>query len=195
MARLTDTRARMVRTAADLLRRQGYAATGWRQIVSVSLTPWGSQAHHFPGGKEQIATEALALAGQRYEALLRATFTDVHPAEAVLAWSRYAARALEASDWADGCPVATVALETSHTSEPLALACSSAFAAWSTTLTDALAQRGVPRAEAGRLATLVLSAVEGALLLARARRSAAPLRVVGRELAVLLRARVPAPPR
>ncbi|HEY4854618.1 MAG TPA: TetR/AcrR family transcriptional regulator, partial [Streptosporangiaceae bacterium] len=67
MPRTTDTRQRMVCSAARLLRRQGYAATGWRQVVADSATPWGSQAHHFPGGKEQLAAEAITLSGASYE--------------------------------------------------------------------------------------------------------------------------------
>jgi TetR/AcrR family transcriptional repressor of lmrAB and yxaGH operons len=50
---------------------------------SGSATPWGSQFHHFPGGKEQLAAEAIALAGHRYEQLLRAALHGSHPAEAV----------------------------------------------------------------------------------------------------------------
>ena len=117
---MTDTRQRMIRATARLMRRQGYAATGWRQVVADSATPWGSQFHHFPGGKEQLAAEAVALAGRRYEQLLRAALGGRHPAEAVASWVELAAAELEASGWADGCPVATVALETAHTSAALA---------------------------------------------------------------------------
>ena len=61
----------MVRSAARLFRRQGYAATGWRQVIADGDAPWGSQAHHFPGGKEQLARDALAIAATDYESLLR----------------------------------------------------------------------------------------------------------------------------
>ena len=191
MPRLTDTRPRMVRSAARLLRRQGYAATGWRQVVADSATPWGSQAHHFPGGKEQLASEALALAGARYEQLLRSALADRHPAEAVLAWADLAAAALEASGWADGCPVATVALETAHTSPALAEVCDVALTSWRVALTEAITARGVDDQSGARLATLVLASIEGALLLARAGRSPEPLQIVGQELSIVLRARVP----
>src|SRR6266702_119544 len=106
MPRITDTRQRMIRATARLMRRQGYAATGWRQVVADSATPWGSQFHHFPGGKEQLAAEAVA------------------------SWVELAAAELEASGWADGCPVATVALETAHTSAVLAGACRAALGSW-----------------------------------------------------------------
>jgi TetR/AcrR family transcriptional repressor of lmrAB and yxaGH operons len=191
MPRKSDTRPRMLRTAAHLFRRQGYAATGWRQVVADSATPWGSQAHHFPGGKEQLAVEAVALAGGRYERLLRAALAHAHPADAVAAWADVAATELESSSWADGCPVATVALETAHTSDALAAACGAALDGWRVALSESIFDRGVARREADGLATLILAGIEGALLLARAGRDADPLRIVGHELALVLRVRVP----
>jgi len=178
MPRITDTRPRMIRAAARLMRRQGYAATGWRQVVADSATPWGSQFHHFPGGKEQLAAEAVALAGHRYEQLLRAALHASHPADAVASWVELAAAELEASGWADGCPVATVTLETAHGS-------------WHAAITEALTAWGIARADALRLASLVLAGIEGGLLLARAYRSSEPLRAVGDELTAILQARIP----
>jgi TetR/AcrR family transcriptional regulator, lmrAB and yxaGH operons repressor len=189
--RKTDTRQRMLRTTARLLRRQGFAATGWRQVVADSATPWGSQAHHFPGGKEQLASEALTLAGGRYERLLRAALADRHPADAVEDWVALAASELEASGWADGCPVATVVLEAAHTSPTLAEACVGVLESWRIAIVEAITARGVPAGEAASLATLVLAAVEGGLVLARGYQSSTPLRSVGDELTALLRSRVP----
>jgi len=186
MPRTTDTRERMVKTAARLFRRQGYAATGWRQVVADGATPWGSQSHHFPGGKEQLATEALAFAGRRYERLIRSGLAGVHPADFVTAWADLAAAELAASGWADGCPVATVALETAHESEPLARVCDAALRSWRDALAEAIAANGATAADARRLATFVIAAIEGGLLLARARRSAEPLLIVGGELRAVL---------
>lgn len=191
MPRATGSRQLMVRSAARLLRRQGYAATGWRQVVADSQTPWGSQAHHFPGGKVQLASEALALAGERYERLLREGLTTAHPADFVEAWAALAAAELEVSDWADGCPVATVALETAHTSDELADVCGRALDGWRDVLIEAIVGQGAARREAHRLATLVVAGIEGALLLARAGRRRDPLHIVGEELGALLRARLP----
>ncbi len=180
----------MLRAAARLLRRQGYAATGWRQVVAEGNAPWGSQAHFFPGGKEQLAAEALTAEGERFRARLAAGLDGVHPADMVGGWAALAAEQLRASDWADGCPIATSALETAHVSDTLARACNGALTSWVDTMADAITDRGVDRAEAERLALLVIAGIEGALLLARAARSPTPLTVVGDEMAALLRSRV-----
>jgi TetR/AcrR family transcriptional regulator, lmrAB and yxaGH operons repressor len=191
MPRITDTRQRMIRAAARLMRRQGYAATGWRQVVADSATPWGSQFHHFPGGKEQLAAEAITLAGHRYEHLLRAALHGSHPADAITTWVELAAAELEASGWADGCPVATVALETAHASTVLAEACQAALGSWRAAIADAIRAEGIASSDASRLAGLILAGVEGGLILARASRSSEPLRAVGDELTAVLRARIP----
>ena len=140
-----------------------------------------------PGGKEQLAAEAIALAGHRYEQLLRAALHASHPADAVASWVELAAAELEASSWADGCPVATVTLETAHTSTVLAGACQAALGSWHAAITAP----GIADADAVRLASLVLAGIEGGLLLARAYRSPEPLRAVGDELTAILHARIP----
>ena len=190
MPRSSDARQRMVGTAARLFRRQGYCATGWRQVVAESGAPWGSQAHYFPQGKEQLAAEAVELAGARYEALLREGLNDSHPADFIEAWAALAASELEASGWADGCPVATVTLEMAHTSERIAATCSAALLSWRQSIADALMAHGLAAADAASVAALVVSGIEGALLLARAGRDAGPLRTVGHELGRLVRTRL-----
>jgi TetR/AcrR family transcriptional repressor of lmrAB and yxaGH operons len=160
-------------------------------VVASSATPWGSQAHHFPGGKVQLGAEAVLHAGGGYERLLRSVLADRHPADAIAAWSDAAASELASSGWADGCPVATVALETAHSNDELASACAIAFASWRQALIDAMTTHGASPEDARSLAIVVLAGIEGALILARAERDGEPLRVVGRELATLARARVP----
>jgi hypothetical protein len=116
---------------------------------------------------------------------------DGESADAVASWVELAAAELEASSWADGCPVATVTLETAHTSAVLAEACQAALGSWRAAITEAIAARGIASTDALRLATLVLAGIEGGLLLARAYRSSEPLRAAGDELAAILQARVP----
>jgi TetR/AcrR family transcriptional repressor of lmrAB and yxaGH operons len=182
----------MVRTAGQLLRRQGYAATGWRQVVQESRSPWGSQSHHFPGGKEQLAVEALVRSGGQYRGMLHSALEGTHPADMVEGWSTLAAAQLAESGYSDGCPIATVTLEQAHASDALAVACNTALSSWVTEVQAAVVARGVAEDEARSIATLVIAGIEGGLLLSRAARSGDPLETVGRELAGWLRTRVPA---
>ena len=55
----TDSRERMVRSAAYLFRERGYSGTGFRDVIAHSGAPRGSIYHHFPDGKAQLAEEAV----------------------------------------------------------------------------------------------------------------------------------------
>ena len=59
----SDTRAKMVAGAADLMSRRGVNATSMRDVVRHTGTPRGSIGHHFPRGKQQLIEDALVFAG------------------------------------------------------------------------------------------------------------------------------------
>lgn len=176
----------MISTAVTLFRRDGYAATSWRHLVEEAGTPWGSAYHHFPGGKEELGVAAVTSAAKLVAATIRRAFERTGSAEEAVAWwFGKAAQALAKSEYRDGCPVATVALETAHDSPALAEACQTAFAGWHELLTGLLAEQGHP--DAGELAVAIVNNLEGALVLSRVRRSAQPLEVAARHVALLLR--------
>ncbi|MBP2321124.1 TetR/AcrR family transcriptional repressor of lmrAB and yxaGH operons [Kibdelosporangium banguiense] len=177
MAKKTDTRERVLRTAAKLFRTQGYHATGLNQVLAEGRAPKGSLYFHFPGGKEQLAVESLQLSSGEFGAHLRQAGSLDEALELLEQW-------LVESDFRDGCPIATVALDAAGESEQIRLACDQAYGSWERVITDFLEQQGV--ADADALATTVLAAVEGALLLARTRRDVTPLRRVGEHLKLLI---------
>src|SRR6266700_3947584 len=61
----SNTRAKMVAGAADLMSRRGVNATSMRDVVRHTGTPRGSISHHFPGGKQQLIEDAIVFAGAR----------------------------------------------------------------------------------------------------------------------------------
>lgn len=181
------TRAKLTATAAELFQRQGYHATGLAQIVEESGAPRGSLYFHFPGGKEELAIAALRDAGtfwqQRIEAAIEAA-PDL--GAAVVAVCKLFADELAASDWQHGCPLATVALETSGSSEAVRLTCAEHFAGWERSIAARLEASGVDPEAALRMAMFSLATIEGALMLARVERSARPLEIVGEGLRSLV---------
>jgi TetR/AcrR family transcriptional repressor of lmrAB and yxaGH operons len=179
MPKRTDTRQRMVRTAAELFRSQGYHATGLNQVLAEGAAPKGSLYFHFPGGKEQLAVEAVALAGNDLRDALAAVLdAEPDPVKALSQALELLGKDLQASDFRRGCPIATVALDAAADSEPIRLACEEVYASWHSVITAHIGDDD--------LATVVLAAIEGALLLARTRRSLTPLHTVGARLGVLL---------
>lgn len=179
MPRRTDTRQRVVRTAADLFRAQGYHATGLNQVLAEGGAPKGSLYFHFPGGKEQLAVEAVALAGNDLRTALAAVLAaEPDPAKALSHALDLLGRELLASDFRSGCPIATVALDAASDSEPIRVACEDVYASWHQLIAAHVGDDD--------LATVVLAAIEGALLLARTRRSLDPLHAVGARMGALL---------
>lgn len=190
MARHSDTRQRLLDSAARLFRRQGYWGTGLQQITSEGGAPWGSLYHFFPGGKEQLGAEAVRASGEGYRHLIGAT-TARHsdPLDALEAFFALMVDSLERSGFDDGCPIATVAVDVASRSEPVRQACADVFAAWTAEIADGFAAGFGD--EAGDVALLALSAFEGAMVLSRARHDTTPLRRVGALLRALLAARIP----
>jgi AcrR family transcriptional regulator len=183
-----DTRDRILDATIGLLRRQGYTATGIKQIVSEGNAPLGSVYHYFPGGKEQIGVEALKRSGERMrQTLERAGDAPDLPA-AINQYFVHRAEHLRDSDFARGCPIATVALETASDIEPIRQACEEVFASWRTTFGRVLRDAGVPDADAEPLATFVLSSYEGALTMSRTLRDIQPMLTAGAAVASVLHA-------
>jgi TetR/AcrR family transcriptional repressor of lmrAB and yxaGH operons len=183
----TDTRSRLISTTKRLLWSQGYGATGMSQIITESRTPRGSVYFHFPGGKEELAVEALRNAGESLAASLRKSFDEAPcVGDALREFVESFARAMEQSSWRRGCPIATVTLEAAAVSEPIRQACDAAFAQWRGIIRDRLVRDGINPERAERLASFVLSSLEGALVLSRAAKDVAPLDAVADQLTALV---------
>jgi TetR/AcrR family transcriptional regulator, lmrAB and yxaGH operons repressor len=180
------TRKKLVDATAALLRRQGYHATGLSDIVAESGAPRGSLYFYFPGGKDELARAALAASGQEWSARLDAAVAGAADLDAAIAAViDLLADDLEASGWDNGCPVAAVALES--ISEPVREAVVDHYTRWLAAVAERMVGLGVPEPAARPLATMALSAIEGALLLARVMRSREPLDTVGQALRAMLR--------
>jgi AcrR family transcriptional regulator len=178
----------MVEAASRLLRRHGYAATGLRAIVTEAGTPWGSAHHCFPGGKEELAVAAIRHGGAQVLAALEHALTEgADIADSVRRWFDLAGQNLATSDYLDGCPVAVVALEVTPGSDQLAEACAAEVGGWTSRLTRALTEAGCAETRGRELATVVVSGLEGALLMARLSRSTAAVTATADAMATLLR--------
>jgi AcrR family transcriptional regulator len=180
MTEMESTKDRIMNTTAELFRRHGYTGTGMKQIVAQANAPFGSLYHHFPGGKEQLGGEVIRSSGEMYRQLLEAIF-EASP-DVVTATSDSflgAAETLRQTDYADACPIETVALEVASTNEPLRQATAGVFESWIGSGTEGFAAAGIPRAEARELTIQFICALEGAFVLCRAMRTTEALEVAG----------------
>ena len=189
MTETVPTRQRLIDAASVLFRRQGLTATGIKQILAEADAPFSSLYHHFPGGKDELAAKAIADAGQHYEALVGAVWdsgTDLETSVAMVFDG--AAELLVATDYADACPIATVALEVASTNEPLRAATAEVFESWIAGATELFAAAGIARGTSRELALTMLSLLEGAFLFSRALRATEPMEIAGASAVAAVRA-------
>jgi TetR/AcrR family transcriptional repressor of lmrAB and yxaGH operons len=187
MTKGAQTKQRMLTVTASLMRRQGFHATGLNQVIKDSGAPKGSLYFHFPGGKDELATAALDYAAVEWREKLVQAIGDAPRdfVRSIIVVCEALAADLEASGFTDGCPLATVALEIASENQSIRKLSERHFRDWEAMFAEHLVVGGVEPARAEVLATLVLSSIEGALLLSRTYGNTEPLRRVGRQLARL----------
>ena len=183
-------RGAIVRAAATLFRRNGFAATGINEIAEVSGAPKGSLYHYFPDGKDQIAEAAIRFAGAGLVATLE-KLEQEHDTASV-----DDPRLLQVAGRLDGqvglsrrLPDLDHAAGVGAAIRALTAAGREAFDSWRAVIARALVRDGFGKAEAKRLATLTVSAIEGSLILARVEGSSAPIDDVAKSLASALQVR------
>ncbi|MGJ8669614.1 MAG: TetR/AcrR family transcriptional regulator [Oceanococcus sp.] len=169
-----NTRTRFLVAAIDLFQAQGYHQTGLNQIIEAADAPKGSLYHYFPKGKEQLACEAIKVASNEVLTALMGTVMGAHSAaEVVKRMLSYFTAQMTDSNYRKGCPIATITLEQAGKSELIREACQSAYGSWTNTLSSVLATFKV--ATPDDVAQVVLSTIEGALILSKTQRSTVPL--------------------
>jgi TetR/AcrR family transcriptional regulator, lmrAB and yxaGH operons repressor len=184
--RRSDTREKMVTSAALLLREHGVEGTSFPKVLEHAHAPRGSIGHHFPGGKREMLADAVRWAGGLASAAMRdAVERGDTPAELFAMLCGFYRRALIDSEFAAACPVGAVAHE-AYDDPPLRDVTAAVFDDWRTILRDALTTAGHDAVAAEELAELCLASLEGALMVARVDRSSAPLDRVQRRLDTLL---------
>ena len=177
----TDPRRRMIQSAALLFRRQGIEGTSFSDVLEHSGAPRGSIYHHFPEGKAQIAEEAIRYAGDFTAAGLVAALADDDPVAAIRAFTGSWLNVLRGAEFTDGCPIVAAAVEGDRTPGARAAA-GVAFTQWEALIATALERRDVSPDRARSISSLVIAAIEGGIVMARAQRSTAPLERVASEI-------------
>ena len=183
-----QTKQRMVRGAAELLRQRGYTGTGFREVIALTGAPRGSIYHHFPGGKAQLAGEAARSVGGLAREAIAEPLADGDPVAALRAFVGLWRADFERSGCVAGCPIAAISAERHDDAPQLLDHAAAAFDQWREAFAECLRAAGVAPKRSARLAALVVSGVEGAILLSRAERSPQPLLDVAAELEAAIEA-------
>ncbi len=181
----SDIKRRMIEQTEALLAKKGLHGTSFTEVLQASGAPRGSLYHHFPGGKEELVLAALGTA--RDMAILSLESLRGKPAEEIaraffVLWRTVLSR----SNLDAGCAVLSVTVA-AH-SPALLDGAARVFRDWRVRLGDLLIEGGVPKSRATAIATLMISAAEGAVALSRAEKSFEPLDSVAVELQAVVKA-------
>src|SRR5690348_4536965 len=174
-------RERMLEAATSLMRRTGLSGAGINEVVRESRAPKGSMYHYFPGGKQQLAAEAIDVYAARVRDFLDATLSAARtPAGKVHALFEALARRIEDAQFEASCAAGAVSLDLDAQLESLRRNVDAAFSGW----VDTIAAQFRPRnaRAANSFASLVLTTIEGAYIRSRIARSTEPFREAGRWL-------------
>jgi len=178
MARTTTTRERLIRTAAELFWRQGYAATGVTAILRRAGVTSGS-FYHFFSSKEDLLLAVLDATEEmlQVEIFGPAEAATEDPIERVFAVLDFYRRYLVSHRFELGCPMGGPAAELSASRPRVRARVAGLFKIWKDAVEAFLVAAGdrLPgEVDRGALAEMVLAVMEGAVIQARARRSLAP---------------------
>jgi AcrR family transcriptional regulator len=178
----------MLVSAAEVLRERGAAGVTIDEVLARSGAPRGSVYHHFPGGRNQILTEALHVAG---ETLTAAIEKAAEHGEMVLLrrFIEFWERTLRDSDFTAGCPVVAAATGSADEEPQLTADAGRIFGDWLDALTRAFVADGFGPSDAASLATMSIAAIEGAVVLCRSMRSVEPLKDVALQIEFLVKAK------
>jgi TetR/AcrR family transcriptional repressor of lmrAB and yxaGH operons len=183
----TDARTRLIAAMTDALVRRGLHGSGLTELLAAAGAPKGVLYYHFPGGKTELAVAAIdATVARLCDNLDRALADHADPAPVLIAWIGAALTRLDASGYERGCPLATIALETTAQDGAIRAALAQGFAAVRSRIADALVRGGYAPAAAQALAALLVAAYEGGLLQARVAGNTAPMNLVSEALLAML---------
>ena len=181
-----DARTRLIQAMTAALQKRGLHGSGLTELLADAGASKGVLYHHFPGGKTELAVAAIEATVARLCLLLDERMASNDPAAALMAWINNAQLRMAASGYENGCPLATIALETTASDVEIRAALGAGFALIRVRVAAGLVRAGYDPGATDALAALLLAAYEGGLLQARAAGTPEPMNLVGAALLSLL---------
>jgi TetR/AcrR family transcriptional regulator, transcriptional repressor for nem operon len=175
-----QTRHRIVAAAADLILQQGVAGTTLEDVRAAAGVS-SSQIYHYFGGKEALVRavvdyRAQTVVGQIHEPMLAA----IEGIDGLRAWRDMIVSLQEDAGCQGGCPLGSLGSELAELDHVARHDAAAGFSRWQAAIRGCLhgmRDRGqlVPATDTDQLATAMLAALEGGLLLAQIERDVRPL--------------------
>ncbi|WP_141006922.1 TetR/AcrR family transcriptional regulator [Nocardioides humi] len=163
------------------------AGTSVTGVLQHSHGPRGSVGHHFPGGRNELLTDALRWVGDQVSTQLRQGIdAGLTSAELFQQICLHYQRQLASTGYTAGCPIGAAAQE-AYADDDLGPVVADIIDTWTALLAESLVAHGHEPSEATDLALLCVSTLEGAITISRVQRSARPIELALNAMHPLLR--------
>ncbi len=190
-------RGRLLDAAAATFHARGYEATTMQDVMRLAGATGGATYHHFPTkkalGLAVIRDRVATSIEETWLAPIRSARTTI---DGVLTIFAQVIAELEHRGAVVGCPLNNLALELSLADPEFRSAVSAIFASWQSAIADRIREEqaggGLEGADPDELATFIVAAYSGAMALAKASQSSAPLKSCAVQLARVMSPRRPA---
>ncbi len=173
------TRARIVEAAADLVYRQGTVATSLEDIMEASATS-KSQLYHYFADKDALMRAVIEFQTGRVTGGEAVRPEALDSLDGIRRWRDAVVTMNRASRGVGGCPLGSLVSQLADRSESARASLANGFELWESHFRQGLSamrDRGElkPEADPAELATAIIAALQGGLLLAQTTRSSRPL--------------------
>lgn len=176
-----SAKTKLIETAAHLVYRQGWNATGINQILTESKVPKGSFYYYFQT-KDDLGAAIVRFGAQKLQDCHARTLLNT-ALSGRLALEKFFDEQLSLqrkSEWRYGCPIGSFSNEVAATTENIAQACREAFTACERALTVAITRGQTDRSlcflgDAAKVAIVIAAAWQGGLLRMKTFQSEEPL--------------------
>lgn len=174
------TRDRLIRAAAKLAGTKGFDRTSVQEVMDEAGVGKGSLFHHF-ASKEALGLAVLEQDREEFMSMLDGCFATKRGVEALACFFEAAFRKHSANGFKGGCLWGNTALEMSDSNPAFIAPVDAVFREWTDKVRKAIEQgqaEGQVRTDtpAADLALLVVSTIEGGIMLSRLRKEEAPMR-------------------
>ena len=177
----------IIQAAERLMAQGGLSKASLNSIAADSVVPRGSLLHYFPEGKMQIVRAALKAHDESFTARVeKAIVPGEGFARSLSALMLDSANRMKVVGFDSGCPVAGVVLDLAETDEELRTVCAEIVKGWEAAMAGALTQ--LDKTQRHATGEFIVAAYEGAILMAKLKKSTAPLLNAARHIALTLRA-------
>lgn len=174
------TRRRIVESAADQVLARGVGGTSLDDVGAATRTSKSQLFHYFPGGKHELVRAIAECQGDRVLDAQRPAIEDLGSWESWARWRDAVVSYYVSTDGVTGCPIGALTSEAAPLDPVLADQLAAYFRRWGALLADGVRRMRTAglvddRADPAQLATELLAAVQGGLLLSRAEGNPRPL--------------------